>query len=85
MLRIKRTRVKPSHSAGAALEKQVMEGGSQGAIRDGRTWVQLALLGSGCIYNTHSLVLALPTLKVKVTQSCSTLCDPTDYIIHGIL
>jgi len=36
MLRIKRTRVKPSHSAGAALEEQVMEGGSQGDIRDGR-------------------------------------------------
>ena len=35
--------------------------------------------------------LALPThfpqnsLKVKVTQSCATLCDPTDYTVHGIL
>ena len=24
-------------------------------------------------------------LKVKVVQSCLTLCDPVDYIIHGIL
>ena len=24
-------------------------------------------------------------LKVKVTQSCQTLCDPMDYIVHGIL
>ena len=24
-------------------------------------------------------------LKVKVTQSCLTLCDPMDYIVHGIL
>ena len=24
-------------------------------------------------------------MKVKVTQSFLTLCDPTDYIIHGIL
>ena len=24
-------------------------------------------------------------LKVKVAQSCLTLCDPMDYIIHGIL
>ena len=25
------------------------------------------------------------TVKVKVTQSCLTLCDPMDYTIHGIL
>ena len=24
-------------------------------------------------------------LKVKVAQSCSTLCDPMDYTVHGIL
>ena len=24
-------------------------------------------------------------VKVKVTQSCLTLCDPMDYTIHGIL
>ena len=24
-------------------------------------------------------------LKVKVTQSCLTLCDPMDYTVHGIL
>ena len=24
-------------------------------------------------------------LKVKVTQSCPTLCDPMDYTVHGIL
>ena len=24
-------------------------------------------------------------MKVKVTQSCLTLCDPMDYIVHGIL
>ena len=24
-------------------------------------------------------------MKVKVTQSCPTLCDPVDYIVHGIL
>ena len=23
--------------------------------------------------------------KVKVTQSCLTLCDPKDYTVHGIL
>ena len=25
------------------------------------------------------------TLKVKVTQSCLTLCNPMDYTVHGIL
>ena len=25
------------------------------------------------------------TMKVKVAQSCPTLCDPMDYIAHGIL
>ena len=24
-------------------------------------------------------------VKVKVTQSCLTLCDPIDYTVHGIL
>ena len=24
-------------------------------------------------------------VKVKVTQSCPTLCDPVDYTVHGIL
>ena len=53
--------------------------------RGWKTWVQLALLGSGCIYNTHSVVLTLPTLKVKVTQLCSALCDPMDHTVYGIL
>ena len=24
-------------------------------------------------------------MKVKVAQSCQTLCDPMDYTVHGIL
>ena len=24
-------------------------------------------------------------MKVKVTRSCPTLCDPMDYAVHGIL
>ena len=31
------------------------------------------------------LDLCVDTLKVKVTQSCLTLWDPTDYTVHGIL
>ena len=47
--------------------------------------------------NVHSCIIhnrqnvettqCLPTdeWKVKVTQSCPTLCDPMDYTVHGIL
>ena len=28
---------------------------------------------------------SFPFLKVKVTQSCPTLCNPMDYAVHGIL
>ena len=28
---------------------------------------------------------AMTNLKVKVSQSCLTLCDLTDYAVHGIL
>ena len=27
----------------------------------------------------------LVNVKVKVAQSCPTLCDPMDYTVHGIL
>ena len=29
--------------------------------------------------------LAIRKVKVKVAQSCPTLCDPMDYTVHGIL
>ena len=32
----------------------------------------------------HSL-LSFKKVKVKVTESCLILCDPTDYTAHGIL
>ena len=35
---------------------------------------------------SHSWVYVYPDkVKVKGTESCSTLCDPMDYIVHGIL
>ena len=33
----------------------------------------------------HDLVTKPRALKVKVAQLCSTLCDPEDYTVHGIL
>ena len=49
-------------------------------------------LGSFCWYIlvfTDSFVdvssLWISILKVKVAQSCPTLCDPRDYTVHGIL
>ena len=32
-----------------------------------------------------NLKIKLPESEVKVTQSCLTLCNPMDHILHGIL
>ena len=40
------------------------------------------------LLNIRSIIfkyLPAPEVKVKVAQSCPTLCDPKDYIAHGIL
>ena len=37
------------------------------------------------IWISMSLYCFTTGLKVKVTQKCSTLCDPMDYTVHGIL
>ena len=36
---------------------------------------------------TFAIYLLLPSksMKVKVTQSCLTLCDPTEYTVQGVL
>ena len=41
----------------------------------------LPLSHMGNIYFIHSI----NNVKVKVTQSCLTLCEPMVYIVHGIL
>ena len=38
----------------------------------------------GRLYWLYSLLYNTVRVKVKVTQKCLTLCDPMDYIIHGI-
>ena len=35
--------------------------------------------------NSKVLMLLRKWVKVKVTQSCLTLCNPMDYKVHGIL
>ena len=50
-------------------------------------WVFLPFLQlsqTTCVYVPHQLNLTMK-VKVKVTQSCPTLCIPTDYTVHGIL
>ena len=42
------------------------------------------LRGWGCAANLLDLCFRRK-VKVKVTQSCPTLCYPTDYTVHGIL
>ena len=33
----------------------------------------------------EGLGYTIRTVKVKVAQSCPTVCDPMDYTVHGIL
>ena len=35
--------------------------------------------------HTHTHIYIHIYMKVKVAWSCPTLCDPMDYIVHGIL
>ena len=39
-------------------------------------WIGLSFIPPVCFHHK---------VKVKVAQSCPTLCDPMDYTIHGIL
>ena len=34
---------------------------------------------------TTELSIVITKMKVKVSQSCPTLCEPMDYTVHGIL
>ena len=36
-------------------------------------------------YISLSEQIPMDRMKVKVAQSCPTLCDPMDYTVHGIL
>ena len=37
------------------------------------------------VFSCYYIFLVKVILKVKVAQSCPTLCDPVDYTVHGIL
>ena len=45
---------------------------------------QYPVMGTNCSICV-SPVSRLLNVKVKVTQSCPTLCDPINYTVHGIL
>ena len=50
-----------------------------------KTTTQLGL-NKTFMYNTgFAPILGIPIAKVKVTQSCPTLCHPVDYTVHGVL
>ena len=44
------------------------------------SWIELWVGLLGHRVNTNKI-----HVKVKVAQSCPTLCDPMDYTVHGIL
>ena len=41
--------------------------------------------GTASSYISLSEQIPMDRMKVKVAQSCPTLCDPMDYTVHGIL
>ena len=45
---------------------------------------KLIVLAAGEVSNLGSQLLG-KGVKVKVAQSCLTLCNPMDYTVHGIL
>ena len=48
--------------------------------------VILAFQGEGTLKSSNGVnSTAFLKVKVKVAQSCLTLCDPMDYTVHGVL
>ena len=45
-------------------------------------WSSLRSVSPGSLSNSTTVFIKS---EVKVAQSCPTLCDPKDYIVHGIL
>ena len=65
-----------------------------GMVKDRETWraarsqrVRHDLVGHSQtrLNNNHHKLKCSLKMKVKVTQSCPTLCDPMDYTVHEIL
>ena len=46
---------------------------------------RLKRLSSSSSSGTEVVALPQCKMRVKVSQSCPTLCDPVDYTVHGIL
>ena len=56
---------------------------SMGLPRVGRDW--MTFNHSVLLWNARSILAMKNQVKVKVAQSCLTLCDPVDCIVHGLL
>ena len=46
---------------------------------------KVIFLSSLYLYFLDIFIILFHEVKVKVAQSCLTLCDPMDYTVHGIL
>ena len=51
----------------------------------GPSIVQLMFIFRKLLSSYYYFPIVLKIWKVKVSQSCLTLCDPMDYVVHGIL
>ena len=66
-----------NHASQENLQDKVFSGNS--------SFYPSSLPGSFNPFHRESFFLFICGLKVKVTQSCPTLCDPMDYTVHRIL
>ena len=48
-------------------------------------WLSTNTVPCFCFISMSTDVYVSESEKVKVAQSCPTLCDPMDYTVHGIL
>ena len=54
-----------------------------GLLRAEHDWT--TFIHSVLLWNARSILATINQVKVKVTQPCLTLWDPTDCIVHGLL
>ena len=61
------------------------KGGLLTVCSEGRLWL-MGCPAASPVPTLHMLSSHISSpVKVKVAQSCLTLCDPMDYTVHGIL
>ena len=57
----------------------------EAGLKNPSTWDETWAMPLSVQHTKHGWLTLLPLVCVSVAQLCPTLCDPTDYAVHGIL